>query len=212
MGRSRAHGLPRQQSGGLCPSRSKSLKPLQKTSSDRGRCRPHASGNLEYGRASRKPSLSQNRAQETASGQQTTPSAQTGVPKPGEGAAASGAFALSYHLHEGRCPSKADHETRQRYGIIGIENLNLRGLLKNRGLSRAFSDAALGKLRSLLEAKVEQRGGQIIRVDRFFPSSKRCHCCGWKWELMTLNDRIFVCQNPSCPYYQFPQDRDHNAG
>jgi putative transposase len=98
------------------------------------------------------------------------------------------------------------------YGIIGIENLNLKGLLKNRSLSRAFSDAALGKLRSLLEAKVEQRGGQIIRVDRFFPSSKRCHCCGWKWEAMTLNDRVFVCQNPSCPYYQFPQDRDHNAG
>lgn len=98
------------------------------------------------------------------------------------------------------------------YGIIGIENLNLKGLLKNRRLSRAFSDAALGKLFSLLEAKVEQRGGQIIRVDRFFPSSKRCHCCGWKWEAMTLNDRVFVCQNPSCPYEQFPQDRDHNAG
>src|SRR5215469_7785046 len=72
------------------------------------------------------------------------------------------------------------------YGIIGIENLNLKGLLKNRSLSRAFSDAALGKLRSLLEAKVEQRGGQIIKMGRFFPSSKTCHCCGWKWEAMTL--------------------------
>ena len=97
------------------------------------------------------------------------------------------------------------------YGTIGIEDLNLKGLLKNRRLSRAFSDAALGKLLSLLEAKVEQRSGQIIKVGRFFPSSKTCHCCAWKWEDMNLSDRIFLCQNSTCAYYQFAQDRDHNA-
>jgi putative transposase len=98
------------------------------------------------------------------------------------------------------------------YGIIGVENLHLKGLLKNRRLARSFSDASLGTLVRLLEAKVTQCGGQVIKVDRFFPSSKTCHCCGWTWEDMTLTDRIFVCQNPHCPYYQFPQDRDHNAG
>ncbi|GHO76967.1 transposase [Ktedonobacter sp. SOSP1-85] len=98
------------------------------------------------------------------------------------------------------------------YGIIGIETLNLKGLLKNRRLARSFSDASLGKLLTLLTSKVQQRGGHVIKVGRFFPSSKTCHCCGWKWETMTLEDRIFVCQNPSCPYDQFPQDRDHNAG
>jgi putative transposase len=97
------------------------------------------------------------------------------------------------------------------YGIIGLENLHLKGLLKNRRLARSFSDASLGTLVRLLEAKVAQRGGQVIKVNRFFPSSKTCHCCGWKWEDMILNDRVFVCQNPSCPYAQFPQDRDHNA-
>jgi IS605 OrfB family transposase len=97
------------------------------------------------------------------------------------------------------------------YGTIGIEDLNLKGLLKNRRLSRAFSDAALGKLLNLLDAKVEQRGGQIIKVGRFFPSSKTCHGCGWKWEDMKLSDRIFLCQNRTCAYYQFAQDRDHNA-
>ncbi len=97
------------------------------------------------------------------------------------------------------------------YGIIGIEDLNLKGLLKNRQLSRSFSDAALGKLRDLLTSKIEQRGGQVIKVGRFFPSSKTCHCCGWKWENMDLSDRIFVCQNPYCAYHLFPQDRDHNA-
>lgn len=97
------------------------------------------------------------------------------------------------------------------YGIIGIEDLNLKGLLKNRRLSRSFSDATLGKLLNLLTSKVEQRGGQVIKVGRFFPSSKTCHCCGWKWEDMELSDRVFLCQNPQCPYYQFKQDRDHNA-
>ena len=97
------------------------------------------------------------------------------------------------------------------YGIVGIENLNLQGMLKNRRLSRSFSDAALGKLLTLLTSKVEQRGGQVIKVGRFFPSSKTCHCCGWKWEDMELSDRVFLCQNPMCAYHLFPQDRDHNA-
>jgi putative transposase len=97
------------------------------------------------------------------------------------------------------------------YGMIGIEDLNLKGLLKNRKLARSFSDAALGKLLNLLTSKMEQHCGQVIKVDRFFPSSKTCHCCGWKWEEMQLSDRVFLCQNQTCAYYQFAQDRDHNA-
>jgi putative transposase len=97
------------------------------------------------------------------------------------------------------------------YGIIGIEDLNLKGLLKNRHLSRSFSDAALGKLIDMLMSKIEQSGGQVIKVGRFFPSSKTCHACGWKWEEMQLSDRAFLCQNPTCAYHQFEQDRDYNA-
>jgi putative transposase len=97
------------------------------------------------------------------------------------------------------------------YGLVAIEDLNLKGLLKNRKLARSFSDAALGKLLDLLTSKVEQRGGQVIKVGRFFPSSKTCHGCGWKWEDMELSDRIFCCQYPICAYYQVAQDRDHNA-
>lgn len=98
------------------------------------------------------------------------------------------------------------------YGIIGIEDLHLKGLLKNRSLARSFSDAALGKLLDLLTSKVEQRGGQVVKVGRFFPSTKRCHACQWKWDEITLADRVLVCQNPDCAYYEFGQDRDHNAG
>ena len=97
------------------------------------------------------------------------------------------------------------------YGMVGIEDLNLKGLLKNRKLARSFSDAALGKLHALLVSKVEQRDGQVIQVGRFFPSSKTCHACDWKWEGMQLSDRVFLCQNPTCAYHLFPQDRDYNA-
>jgi putative transposase len=97
------------------------------------------------------------------------------------------------------------------YAIVGIESLNIKGLLMNRRLSRSFPDAALRTLLNLLTSKVEQRGGQVISVGRFFPSSKTCHSCGWKWEEMELSDRVFLCQNPTCDYHQYPQDRDHNA-
>src|SRR5258708_5037576 len=97
------------------------------------------------------------------------------------------------------------------YGIIGIEDLNIKGLLKNRRLSRSFSDAALGKLLNLLTGKVQQRGGQAILLGRFFPSIKTSHFFGWKWEAMGLSDRIFICQNPKCASYGFSQDRDHHA-
>src|SRR5262252_7436053 len=52
------------------------------------------------------------------------------------------------------------------YGIIGVETLNLKGLLMNRRLARSFSDASLGTLVRLLEAKVAQQGGHVIKVDR----------------------------------------------
>jgi putative transposase len=58
------------------------------------------------------------------------------------------------------------------YGIVGIEDLNIKGLMKNRKLARSFSDAALGKLLNMLTSKVEHRGGTVIKINRFFPSTR----------------------------------------
>jgi len=60
-------------------------------------------------------------------------------------------------------------------GVVGIESLHVKGLIQNRRLSLSFSDTALGKLLRLLECKVTHRGGQVVKVDRFFPSSQLCH-------------------------------------
>ena len=56
-------------------------------------------------------------------------------------------------------------------GIVAVEDLHVKGLIRNRCLSRAFSDAAVGKLLDLLESKVAAQGRMLLKVDRFFPSS-----------------------------------------
>jgi putative transposase len=93
-------------------------------------------------------------------------------------------------------------------GIVAVEDLHVKGLIRNRCLSRSFSDAAVGKLLDLLESKVAGQGRMLIKVDRFFPSSQLCHCCGARKEDLTLADRVFLCPNPDCGYIG---DRDENA-
>jgi putative transposase len=93
-------------------------------------------------------------------------------------------------------------------GIVAVEDLHVKGLIRNRCLSRSFSDAAVGMLLDFLESKVPRQGGMLLKVDRFFPSSQLCHCCGARKEDLTLADRIFVCPNSDCGYIG---DRDENA-
>ena len=93
-------------------------------------------------------------------------------------------------------------------GIVAVEELHVKGLIRNRCLSRSFSDAAVGKLLDLLESKVAGQGRILIKVDRFFPSSQLCHCCGARKTDLTLADRVFVCPNSNCGYVG---DRDENA-
>jgi len=93
-----------------------------------------------------------------------------------------------------------------RYGFVAIEDLHVKGLTQNHCLALSLSDAALGRLLDLLETKVIAANGQLVKVDRFFPSSKRCVNCGHKREVLKLSERIFVC--PECG---FSADRDLNA-
>ena len=93
-------------------------------------------------------------------------------------------------------------------GIVAVEDLHVKGLIRNRCLSRSFSDAAVGRLLDLLESKVLLQGGMLLKVDRFFPSSQLCHCCGARKDDLQLSDRVFVCPNLDCHYVG---DRDENA-
>lgn len=89
--------------------------------------------------------------------------------------------------------------------IVGIEDLNVSGMMKNRCLSRAIADLGLFELRRQLEYKGGWYNCKIVIVDRFFPSSKMCSICGKKNDNLTLADREWYC---ACGV---KHDRDHNA-
>lgn len=89
---------------------------------------------------------------------------------------------------------------------IGVEDLNIKGMVKNRKLSKQISDVAWGQFLSLLEYKGELYGCEIHKVERFFPSSKRCSNCGYIKEDLILKKREW-----SCPECHANHDRDLNA-
>ena len=94
----------------------------------------------------------------------------------------------------------------RKASAIGIETLNISGLLKNRKLAKALSDSALSRFLTLLKYKAERRGIPITEADRFFASSKTCSRCGEKNKDLTLSDRTYHCY--ACG---IDMDRDFNA-
>lgn len=90
--------------------------------------------------------------------------------------------------------------------VISCEDLNIKGMVKNRKLAKQISDVAWGQFLTLLEYKGDIYGCEIKRVDRFFPSSKRCSNCGYIKENLTLKDREWICRE--CHAHH---DRDINA-
>ena len=89
---------------------------------------------------------------------------------------------------------------------FAIEDLNILGMLKNRKLSKAITDISWGALITRLEHKCERAGKNLLRINRFQPSSKLCSGCGYKMESMPLNIRQWTC--PGCGANH---DRDVNA-
>jgi len=94
----------------------------------------------------------------------------------------------------------------RRFHTIGIEDLNVKGMLGNRCLSRAIADMGFGELRRQLMYKAAWRGGQVVVADRWYPSSKLCSCCGYRIESLGLDQRQWAC--PGCATQH---DRDVNA-
>lgn len=78
---------------------------------------------------------------------------------------------------------------------IVIEDLNVRGMLKNRHLSKAISEQEFRKFRQYLEYKCEEVGIKLTVVDRFYPSSKLCSNCGAYKKILHLSDRIYKCES-----------------
>jgi putative transposase len=79
-------------------------------------------------------------------------------------------------------------------GVIGIEDLNILGMMANRKLARSVADAAMGQLLQLLKTKVATASGDLFIASRWFPSTKRCSCCGHVKTRMPLKHRTYQCQ------------------
>ena len=89
--------------------------------------------------------------------------------------------------------------------FITIEDLNISGMMKNRHLSKAIASQKFYEFRVKLEAKCKENGIELRIADRFYPSSKMCHHCGFVKKNLKLSDRIYRC---TCGYIE---DRDVNA-
>lgn len=89
---------------------------------------------------------------------------------------------------------------------ITVEDLNVSGMMKNRHLSKAIAQQKFFEFRTKLLAKCNEYGIELRIVDRFYPSSKTCHCCGNIKSNLKLSDRTYRCDK--CGYIE---DRDYNA-
>ncbi|WP_375686053.1 RNA-guided endonuclease InsQ/TnpB family protein [Bartonella sp. AP65SXKL] len=104
------------------------------------------------------------------------------------------------HLH------KITTDLIQRFGTFCLEDLHVKGLLKNKHLSRALADQSFFEFRRQLEYKAARYGRQIVIADRWYASSKICHHCGCKIEQLPLSIREWRCSH--CGTHH---DRDINA-
>ena len=92
------------------------------------------------------------------------------------------------------------------YGLIGMEDLNVRGLVKNRRLAKAIGATGWGAFRQMLEYKGQWYNSYVHKVDRFFPSSKTCNRCGH-----VLDELPLCVREWQCPICRTIHDRDINS-
>jgi len=101
---------------------------------------------------------------------------------------------------------KASTDIVERFDVIAIEDLNVKGMVRNHSLARSISDSGWGEFRSMLEYKAKWYGKTVVVIGRFFPSSQLCFDCGARNTKLRLADRSWVCG--ACGTLH---DRDLNA-
>ena len=100
---------------------------------------------------------------------------------------------------------KFSRELAERYDAVCVEDLNLQGMSGGLHLGKGVQDNGYGQFLSMLGYKLEERGKYLIKVDRYFASSKICSVCGHKKKELALSDRMYVCECGN------RMDRDVNA-
>ena len=101
---------------------------------------------------------------------------------------------------------KATTAIAKRYAWLGVETLNISGMIRNRRLSRAVADAGMSSFISMLAYKSELYGTEIVRIDRWYASSRVCSGCGNRKVKLALSTREYRCY-----LCGLVMDRDENA-
>lgn len=101
-----------------------------------------------------------------------------------------------------KCSRKIVNENQ----VIVSEDLNVKGMLKNHKLAKSIQDASFSSFCNMISYKANEQHRQYIKTGTFYPSSKLCHCCGFKYKGLKLEERFWTC--PECGTYL---DRDENA-
>jgi putative transposase len=100
---------------------------------------------------------------------------------------------------------KESHKLAKRYDCVVIEDLNMKGMSQALNFGKSVADNSWGMFTTFLQYKLEEQGKKLIKIDKWFPSSKTCSCCGQVKESLSLSERTFHCE---CG---FVADRDWNA-
>lgn len=94
----------------------------------------------------------------------------------------------------------------RNYNKVVVEDLNLQGISKFLTNAKNMVDTSWGTFVSKLQDKGKTFGCEVVKADKYFPSSKLCHVCGWKYEKLQLSERNWICPNCGTSH-----NRDHNA-
>ena len=94
----------------------------------------------------------------------------------------------------------------RKYDVICCEDLNVKGMQINHRLAQSIADSSWGTFLTFLSYKAEMNDKQVVKIGKYYPSSKTCHCCGWVKEDLQLKDREWTC-----PHCGNTLDRDVNA-
>lgn len=100
---------------------------------------------------------------------------------------------------------KVSYQLVKENDLIVVEDLNVKGLIKNHKLSKHIADASWGNFVNLLKYKCDWYGKELVKINRFCPSSKTCNSCGWINQNLKLSDRKWTCKCGKT------HDRDINA-
>lgn len=104
------------------------------------------------------------------------------------------------------CIQKLSKEYTDKYVILAFEDINLKNMSRTLKLGKSTMDNGFGKFRTLCEQKSYKKGGYVVKIDKWYPSSKKCGCCGYINKELTLSDREWTCPNCGTHHY-----RDINA-